>query len=197
MSPEDFEHLNQYKWYTNCHGYIKGKVNKKDWLLHRYIKLGIMKVIIPNGYQIDHEDRIRSNNHRDNLRSCSPSENSRNKKKNENRLNKFIGVTKRKTNFEVSIRVNKRIYAFYDNEIHAAHQYNLWIDEYNLTTAIKNVIEIPKNFIKYESKKNLKKLPKGITYNSNKTRFKVNITVDKIVNCLGTFDALEEAREKI
>ena len=45
VSDEDFEHLNQYKWYKSKDGYVQGTFNKKGWLMHRYIVLNILKQI--------------------------------------------------------------------------------------------------------------------------------------------------------
>ena len=45
VSPEHFEHLNQFKWSKN-RNYVSGIVNKKGWMLHRYIKLVLLEEII-------------------------------------------------------------------------------------------------------------------------------------------------------
>lgn len=127
-----------------------------------------MKENIPESYVVDHIDNNPLNNQHLNLRIVSPSENSRNKKKKENCTSKYIGVSKKENQYISFITINyKKISALYEKEIHAAHQYNLWIEEYNLTTAIKNIIETPTDFVKHVSKHALKKLPKGIVYNDN------------------------------
>lgn len=194
VSPEHFEHLNQFKWSKN-RNYVTGTINKKGWMLHRYIKILVMGEHIPEGYVVDHIDNNPLNNHHLNLRIVSPSENSRNRKNKENCTSNFRGVSKiNEDKFNVHIRINnKQISALYNNEIHAAHQYNLWIDEYKLTTTTKNNIEIPQDFIQHVSRNTLKELPKGIVYNGNKTRFVAFIQIDNEQKRLGTFDTLEEA----
>lgn len=194
VSPEDYQHLNQFKWSKTLKGYTQGTVNKSKWSLHKYIKLEILKEIIPTEYVVDHIDNNPLNNHRDNLRFTTRSENSRNRKEKQNFSSKYVGVTKEKDIFRVSISIDgKQIFASYKNEIHAAHQYNLWIEEYNLTTANKNIINIPIDSVKHVSRISLKELPAGIEYNKTKTRFQVRITINKIRKTLGTFDTLEEA----
>lgn len=193
VSPEDFEHLNQFKWCKNGSGYVIGN---RIYRLHRYIKLQILKETIPENYIVDHIDNDRLNNQRSNLRIITHSENSRNKKKKENCTSKYIGVSlsKKYNSFEVHIRIkdNKRLTAIYNNEIHAAYQYNLWIDEYNLEGATKNDIEFPQDFVKHVSRLTLKELPTGITQTKS-GNFKVRITIDKIRKILGTFATLQEA----
>ena len=172
VSSEHYEHLNQFKWNKTKDGYVQGTVYKNPWRLHRYIKLEILKKTIPKGYVVDHIDNNPLNNHYKNLRIITLSENARNKKKKDNCSSIYNGVSKQGNIFFVSISIkNKQLNARYDNEIYAAYQYNLWIDEYKLEGATKNVIEIPTDFVKYESRNLLKKLPKGIIYNKNKTRY--------------------------
>ena len=193
VSPEHYEHLNQFKW-CKSDGYVQGIVNNKNWRLHRYIKLEILKENIPKGHVVDHIDNNPLNNQKDNLRITTISENNYNKKKRNNCSSEYMGVTKRQNKFESRININnKSLSAKYNDEIHAAHQYNLWVDEYNLITATKNAIEIPKNFVQHISKNSLKEIPKRIQYTKDKTKFKVKIYIDKKPKYLGTFDTLEEA----
>ena len=126
VSSEHYEHLNQFKWGKSKY-YVGSTINTNTWLLHRYIKLEIMKEVIPKGYVIDYKDNNSLNNHHDNLRFASRSENAQNKKKKENCSSKFVGVSKKNKRFQVSININKkRLTALYDDEIHATHQYNLY-----------------------------------------------------------------------
>lgn len=45
VSPEDFEHLNQFKWYKDRDGYIIkcGNDNSTSRRMHRYIMICILK----------------------------------------------------------------------------------------------------------------------------------------------------------
>ena len=64
-------------------GYLRCKLNQKDYLKHRLIAL--QWILNPDNLpQIDHIDRNRTNNHIDNLRWTSNSENNKNKTTNHN-----------------------------------------------------------------------------------------------------------------
>jgi len=191
VSPEDFEHLNQFKW-CKSDGYVKGNGNYR---LHRYIKIEILKETILENYIVDHQDRNPLNNQRSNLRIITYSENTRNRKKKENCTSKYIGVSRSKKYNKFEVRINlkdKLLWALYNNEIHAAYQYNLWIDEYNLEGGTKNVIEIPQDFVQHVSNRTLKQFPTGIT-KIKSGKFRVQIYIDKIQQHLGVFATLDKA----
>lgn len=78
VDDEDFEYLNQWKWYFNC-GYAKRYHNKKTLLMHVFLM----------GYGFDHKDRNGINNTRINLREATHQENSFNRR----RQNGIIGVS--------------------------------------------------------------------------------------------------------
>lgn len=83
------------------------------------------------------------------------------------------------------------LYAYYDNEIHAAYQYNLWIDKYNVNCTNKNNIEIPDDFTEYKKIKiKNNELPVGITQSRNKFRIQPRIN-KKYLNKY--YDTLEQA----
>ena len=188
--------LNQYKWNKDQDGYAIGTVNNKLWRLYRYIMIELLNNDIIEKQPVDHINNERLDNTIENLRISTHSENSRNRKKQENCTSKYMGVCIKNNKFQVSLRINgKRLLAIYVDENHAAYQYNLWVDEYNLTTTPKNSIEIPNDFIKYTSRVSLKELPSGISYTQNKKKFIVGITINYKTKHLGTFDTLEEAIE--
>ena len=194
VSPEDYEHLNQFKWYKN-NGYVIGNVNKKKWSIHRYIMIEISKNNLIPQNPIDHINNNPLDNRRDNLRIVTPSENARNKKKKSNCSSEYIGVTQYKNRkmYKVAIRINGMHYsAQYKNEQHAAHQYNLWIDEYNIKNANKNNIEIQYDFIKYEKKN--KTYPIGIS-KTKSGNFTVRHNFNNKDTHAGTYSNLEEAIE--
>jgi len=192
VSPEHFEEINQYRWYSDKENYVKGQVNKKPWRLHRYIMIEIMKQDIPKDHVVDHKNGNRLDNCETNLRIVTHSQNAQNRKKKTNRTSLYMGVSKNKDKFYTEIRfTGNRLYAYYNKEIHAAHQYNLWIEEHNLTTAIRNIIDIPTDFIKWVSKLSLKELPTGVTKSGKK--FKAIIYSNDIRENLGTFTKLEDA----
>jgi hypothetical protein len=83
--------------------------------------------------------------------------------------------------------VDKKINAFYDNEHHAGHQYNLWCEEYNVHTSNLNIID--KNELN-EFQEHIKKernLPTNIQLVGD--RYKVRIKSQHI----GVYDTLLEA----
>lgn len=198
VSPEDYEHLNQYNWYKDRDSYVmKGGNDDKSASrrIHRYIMIEILKHELTQQNPIDHINNNPLDNRRENLRIVTHSENARNRKKLEKASSKYFGVTKTIRNFSVTFRVDKDsiLHAYYDNEIHAAYQYNLWVDKYNIDCTNKNNIKIPNNFIEYKKtriKKNIE-LPIGITLSGNKFRIQPRIN-GKYLNRY--YDTLEQAQ---
>jgi len=74
VDDDDFEFLNQWKWYLLSTGYavrdIGGGKNKKTILMHNLIMGNRQK-----GKEVDHQDRNKLNNTRKNLRMVTRSEN--------------------------------------------------------------------------------------------------------------------------
>ena len=193
VSEIDYDLLNNYKWHKTGN-YVSSKINGKELSIHRFIIIHILKNELTPKQQVDHINNDPYDNTRENLRVVTPSENSRNKKKKEGLTSQYTGVSKtNNNNFIVKIRIkNKRLSAYYTNEIHAAAQYNLWVDEYKLTTSVKNNIDTPNNFIEWKPRQKQKdNLPEGIRKSKNK--FQVRITSGKKETSLGTYDTLEEA----
>jgi len=193
VSKEDYDLINKYKW-CKTNNYIASRINNKNWYLHKYI----MEIILNNTFDthnncIDHIDNNTLNNRRDNLRIVSHSENNHNKEKKLNTSSKFKGVCwiKNKNKWRVSIKINKKSKsAYYINEIHAAHHYNLWCQEYNFYTSKLNKInkEDIEDFILYVSRIKIgNNIPKHISLTNNK--FWVRINSEHI----GYFETLLEA----
>lgn len=140
VSPEDFEHLKKYYWNKSC-GYVKGNVDKQNWLIHRYIIIKILDNDIDSSVHVDHINNNPLDNRRENLRIATSKENNRNKKKLDNTTSKYLYVYYRdiyENKWVANIKHNgKYITAYYSNEIHAAYQVDLWIDEYNIPYAKK------------------------------------------------------------
>ena len=195
VSSTDFELVNKYKWNKDKKKhYVKGCINGKAWKLHRFIMIKILgNELIPK-QQVDHINNDPLDNTRDNLRVSTSSENNRNKLKKDGYSSKFRNVSKEGKKFKVQISIeNKTISARYDSEIHAAWHFNLWIDEYNLKTAVKNTIDIPEDFILYKAKKNKYNLPEGISKNENGKRYEAKIIVNNKTIYLGRHDLLKDA----
>ncbi len=200
VSKEDYAHLEKFKWYKDSYGYIKSRINNKAWVLHRYIMIELLKYKnLTRKDFIDHINTNKLDNRRENLRISNAKDNNRNKTKRKNTSSKYLGVIKRKTNFEVSIVLNDKnktkINAFYKIEDHAAWQYNLWIKEYSITTAKLNNIEKPENFFEYTKKEKLNNLPKYI-YISKAGTYRI-VYKNINCNCNKTYKTLEEAQKNL
>lgn len=198
VSEEDYPHLSKFKWYLS-NNYVQGGIKGKVWRLHRYIMIILLgnKDLTSRNF-IDHINGNTLDNTRENLRVVTHSENMRNKQKKEGTSSEYIGVCFDKNKWKAYITINnKTLQAYYKNEIHAAHQYNLWIDEYDLKYANKNNIELPKDFVLYEPVKKTNDLPKGITYAKNKNKFRVRITIDNKQKSVGEFEKLEDAISRL
>jgi hypothetical protein len=71
VDDEDYEYLNQFKWYLNSNGYAR-TTSPQRMYMHALINKP------PVGLQTDHVNRDKLDNRRSNLRSVTPLENSRN-----------------------------------------------------------------------------------------------------------------------
>lgn len=126
VDDDDFERLNQIRWYANKHantfyavGYIK--VNKKAISV-------LMHWLVMGGKGIDHIDHNGLNNQKSNLRFCTVSENGMNQQKQKNRSSIYKGVyfNKLSKKWGAYININrKNIYlGSFTDEIQAAKAYN-------------------------------------------------------------------------
>jgi len=193
ISNEDYEHLSQIKW-SMTNNYVGTSIKSKKWTLHRYIMIVILGNELTSKQPVDHKNGNPLDNTRDNLRVSTYSENNRNKAKRKNASSNYYGVNLKKNEkkWQVNMVLNNKIFnAFYYNEIHAAWHYNLWVDEYNLTTANKNNIEKPEDFILFKQRVKNDDLPLGILKFKNKYQVRININKKRIR--LGSFDKLEDA----
>jgi hypothetical protein len=193
VSECDYEHLSKFKWSINNDGYTVGNM-KNTKLIHRYIFIEILgRKELTRHNLIDHINGNKLDNTRVNLRIVTAAENARNKNKTKNASSKYFGVRKSKKLYQVSIKLNDKtnLYASYENEEHAAYQYDLWIEQYKITNIKKNNIDKPDNFIEYVKKE--RKLPKNIYKNKN-NNFQVYY---KNISNHGEFKTLEEAEKRL
>jgi hypothetical protein len=195
VSECDYEHLKQFKWSIN-RGYVLGYINNKSQRIHRYIYIEILcnKELTRHNF-IDHINGNKLDNRRENLRIVTATENNRNRTKRENTSSKYYGVVKRNPNrFDVSIILNDenktKLCSYYQLEEHAAYQYDLWLEQYNIIHSKKNNIDKPENFIEYIKKESGKMISTGIRLS------KSGNYIVKYIKHIGTFKNLEEA-EKI
>lgn len=195
VSKEHYHHLSQFKWYLS-NNYVKSTINGKNWRLHRYIIIELLGNDITSKQPIDHINNNPLDNTIENLRISTFSENVRNRKKKENTLSIYIGVSKNKKRWISTLCFNTLfLYASYENEIHAAHQYNLWIKEYNLNTETLNDIETPTDFVPWVKPiKKHENLPIGITKN-RQNKYEVKMKYNKTPYYFYTYTTLEDAVE--
>lgn len=160
--------LLKYNWRINILGYATATIDNVSWLLHRYIKIVLEDSKLNTNNPIDHINGIRYDNTNENLRIVTHAENSRNKLKKSGTISIHYGVSYAKGKYIVYLQNSGlRLSAAYDKENHAAWQYNLWIDEYEITHINKNIIDEPTDFKLHVKSIKINNLPKGISKNNN------------------------------
>lgn len=89
VDDEDYEYLNQWKWYY-CNGYAI----RTMWLKEKSFKIRMHRVInkTPDDLFTDHINGNKLDNRRINLRSCDKKQNMANSVKQKNRSSKYKGV---------------------------------------------------------------------------------------------------------
>ena len=138
---DDFEYLNQWKWYAWCSRghfyavrsiYINGK--KSNIHLHRLI----MKT--PIGMEVDHKDMNGLNCQKYNMRNCTHRQNMCNRKSTGS--SKYLGVYFQKKYIRATITVNRKVIylGLYKKEIDAAIAYNEAAIKYHGEFANINVV---------------------------------------------------------
>lgn len=135
VDDEDFERVNQYKWYAWEAGnswYVSrntARPNRKKVLLHRFI------LNIPEGVCIDHINGDGLDCRKENMRTCSHAENMRNRRTPCNNKSGYKGVYwyKKYQKWRASIKIggtSKHI-GYFDNVVEAAKAYDLAAKEYH------------------------------------------------------------------
>jgi len=131
VDDEDFEYLNQFKWFANLQGkkfYARTNIpNKKgkrgSMLMHRLI-LNMLN----SKLQVDHLNHYTLDNRKCNIRICTQSDNLKNRMINKNNSTGYKGVVYNKSNkkFIAKIGVNKNIIyiGVFIDPIDAALAYN-------------------------------------------------------------------------
>jgi hypothetical protein len=127
VDDEDYEYLNQFKWYYNTGYAVRGKkIGGKGIkiLMHRLI-MGVTDSKV----HIDHFNHNKLDNRKENLRIATQQQNQFNKKPKENSSSKYKGVTwckSRKKWFSmIQINGKQKNLGGFDSEIEAAQAYNL------------------------------------------------------------------------
>lgn len=115
----DIEKVGKHRWYASTKGYVKSQDNLR---LHRLV------MDAPEGYLVDHVNRIPLDNRKSNLRLCTPAENSRNVGVSQSNSTGFKGVYFEKLNNKYRARIKyngKRVsLGCYENAVDAAIAYD-------------------------------------------------------------------------
>lgn len=131
VDDEDFEYLNQWKWYVNSSGYAvrsenfkteSGKISARTIRMHRVVMRA------PQTHEVDHRFGNRLDNRKANLRVCTRSENNMNKPLLPKNSTGFKGVMwhKRNLRWVSRIKVNGKLIHLgsFTCKIQAAKIYN-------------------------------------------------------------------------
>ena len=130
VDPEDFERLNQYKWFCSHYGYAARKIPKKfrkgketHVLMHREL------CPVPDEMVVDHVNRNPGDNRKANLRPATKQQNSWNSKiKKKRRGSRYTGIyfDRRKGKWLVHITIDGRPTSsrYYADEVEAAKAYD-------------------------------------------------------------------------
>ena len=89
---EDYDKIKDCCWRINSDGYIIGRFNNKDVMIHKVI----MNLVSDNSKEIDHKDRNKLDNRKDNLRVASTRQNLLNKNLSSKNTSGITGVSFRK-----------------------------------------------------------------------------------------------------
>lgn len=133
---EDWEWLDQYKWYIDRDGYAASTVDGKFWRMHRLILNATSDMVVDH---INHEPR---DNRRSNLRLITVKENSRYRKLPKTNKSGFKGISQCKTTgkWRALIKVDNKMKAIgtYRTKIEAARAYDAKAVEYFGEHALTN-----------------------------------------------------------
>ena len=128
VSPEDYELLSQYIWNQDKNGYVSGRINGKNYPIHRFI------MDAKKGQKIDHINGNTLDNRRENLRLATISQNNQNlhrDKTDGTYTSKFRGVyySKNDKRYSSKIKHNYKQYwlGYFDNEIDAAEAFDMYV----------------------------------------------------------------------
>ena len=180
-----YKELKKYSW-CKSNKYFSARVDGKTIYLHRYILSVLCKKEIENKV-IDHLDNNPSNNQINNLKICTFSENNHNLSKALHKSSKFMGVSYDEKTKKYRTQKNtgkETLNAYFQNEHHAAHQYNLWCKEHGFLNNL-NIIDEKylKDFKPYDCKKLPYKIkPRKINVNQEIKRNNDNIAIIELFN---------------
>lgn len=132
VDDEDFEKVNEYKWYIHMNRYFSApeSVQASMYLKRTTIKIHRLIMNITSDRKIDHKNGNPLDNRKENLRSCTSAENSRNRKLNVRSKSGYKGVIfykGRSKPWRGEIRVDGKniILGYFQTKEEAALAYNI------------------------------------------------------------------------
>lgn len=130
---------------VNGKGYVCVRLFNKKFMAHRVI-WNLLKGEIPNGFEVDHIDGVKSNNKIENLRLATRSQNMLNKKIISSNTSGYRGVNfnKAANKWQARIFVNKKpvLLGHFIEVLEAAKAYDNAVKEFGLSHARLNLGEI-------------------------------------------------------
>lgn len=142
VDDQDFEQVNAFIWHAFFDGYNWYALTNVKKPNGRYGTLGMHRFIFKSSGKVDHRDGNGLNNCRSNLRKATTSENQINTRKRRNCTSRFKGVCWRKDagkwQAQIGRRDIKRSLGVFDNELDAAHAYDLAAKQFYGTFAKPN-----------------------------------------------------------
>jgi hypothetical protein len=189
VSTEDYDELVKLNWnFDRKSGYVYRYFDKTLVRMHRYIQIELMKNKVDEKSQVMYKNSNKLDNRRENLIIGSKND-SYTKQKSSNRSSKYNYVSYHQTKKKWIAECNGMT-AYYDNEIDAAFQVNIWVKRHKLDESKLNDVQEPDSFVEFQPKvKN--DFPTGVSFSNNK--FLARICYDGNDMKLGYFDTLEEA----
>jgi HNH endonuclease len=190
VSSKDYKRVNESSWHL--HGNRKYVVGA-DWRLNRFVFIELMGNNIDSKIRVDHINNNPLDNRRSNLRCIFRPKDDRNKSKIQGCSSGYHNVSWNDERKIWNVRIymkGRSLHAYYEKEEHAAHQYNLWVDQYELKTAPKNKVSVPDDFVPWISKWTGKKFPKNIYKSGEQCKVIIAGTY------YGSYDTVEKAMIK-
>jgi len=125
VDDEDYNSLNQYKWYCTPDGYAARQVGG----FRRQVTEKMARIIVdcPDDMVVDHINGAKLDNRKNNLRICTRIQNSYNRKNKKGSYSQYRGVSKVGNKWKASItKDGERFYlGLFFTEIDAAYTYDL------------------------------------------------------------------------
>jgi hypothetical protein len=119
---DDFEKIKNYTWGITNHGYVRAH-GRKNFSVDKIYMHRLVLDIVGTNLQIDHSNRIRSDNRKENLRISSQKNNAENGSLRKMNTTGIIGIylDKKKNNWTVRLYYEHHNLFFgrYDNKIDA------------------------------------------------------------------------------